>query len=67
MMTLIERNMKLQEDLQIAKNENDTRMVYALSIVMGLDPEEQLYDTIIVQRKIMKKLEESGWAEVSPA
>lgn len=67
MASMIRRNMLLQEDLQIAKKEGNSKLVYALAIVMGLDPEEQLYDMIVIGQRINKKLAETGWAEVSPS
>ena len=56
MMSNIELNMKLQENLRQYKKDMDSEKVYACSILMGLDPEEQLYDMFV----------ENGWAEVSP-
>ena len=64
---MLRRNIMLQHDLEVAKKEGDSKLVYALAIVMGLDPEEQLYDMIVIGRKIEEKLAKAGWAEVSPA
>lgn len=56
MMSNIELNMKLQENLREYKMNMDSEKVYAASILMGLDPEEQLYDMLCMH----------GWGEVSP-
>jgi hypothetical protein len=56
MMSNIELNMKLQDNLEQYKKDMDSKKVYAASILMGLDPEEQLLDM----------LEKNGWGKVSP-
>lgn len=56
MMSTIELNMKLQENLRQYKKDMDSEKVYAASILMGLDPEEQIYDMLV----------ENGWGKVSP-
>lgn len=56
MMSTIELNMKLQENLREYKKNMDSEKVYAASILMGLDPEEQIFDM----------LTQHGWGEVSP-
>lgn len=56
MMSNIELNMKLQDNLEQYKKDMDSKKVYAASILMGLDPEEQILDM----------LEKNGWGEVSP-
>ena len=67
MTSMIRRNIFLQKDLREAKKEYDTRMVYALSIVMGLDPEEQIYDMLydmkVVQQNRIKS-PDGGWDEL---
>lgn len=55
MMSAIELNMKLQDNLRQYKKDMDSEKVYAAAILMGLDPEEQLYDM----------LEMNGWGDVS--
>ena len=55
-MSNIELNMKLQDNLEQYKKDMDSKKVYAASILMGLDPEEQILDM----------LEKNGWGEVSP-
>lgn len=56
MMSSIELNMKLQDNLKKYIEDFDAEKVYACSILMGVDPEEQLYE-------MYKK---HGWTEVSP-
>lgn len=56
MMSNIELNMKLQDNLEQYKKDMDSKKVYAASILMGLDPEEQILDM----------LEKNGWGKVSP-